>query len=39
MGAVATAHGMGSIKHAAEALPFGDFKDSEVAAFLAPGWN
>ena len=38
MGAVAAAHGMDAIKHAAH-LPFGGFKESEVAAFLAPGWN
>ena len=38
MGAVA-AHGVDAIKDAAETLPFGGFKESEVAAFLAPGWN
>jgi hypothetical protein len=39
MGAVAAARGMDAIKHAAETLPFGGFMESEVAAFLAPGWN
>jgi hypothetical protein len=32
-GAVAAAHGMDAIKHAAH-LPFGDFKETEIAAFL-----
>ncbi len=36
-GAVAAAHGMDGIKHAAKTLPFGGFKESEVAAFLRPG--
>jgi hypothetical protein len=35
----APAFSMDAIKHAAETLPFGGFKESEVAAFLAPGWN
>ena len=35
-GAVAAAHGMDAIKHAAH-LPFGGFKESEIAAFLRPG--
>jgi hypothetical protein len=35
-GAVAAAHGMNAIKHAAH-LPFGGFKESEIAAFLRPG--
>ena len=39
MGAVAAPHGMDAIKHTAETLPFGGFKESEVAAFLAPGWS
>jgi hypothetical protein len=39
MGAVAAPHGVDAIKHTAEALPFGVFKESEVAAFLAPGWS
>jgi hypothetical protein len=30
---------MAAIKHAAETLPFCGFKESEVAAFLVPGWN
>jgi hypothetical protein len=32
-GAVAAAHGMDAIKHAAH-LPFGGFKENEIAAFL-----
>ena len=39
MGALAAPHGMDANKHTAEALPFGGFKESEVAAFLAPGWS
>jgi hypothetical protein len=39
LGAVAAPHGIEAIKHTAETLPFGGFKESEVAAFLAPGWN
>jgi hypothetical protein len=35
-GAVTAAHGMDAIKHAAH-LPFGGFKESEVAAFLRRG--
>ena len=35
-GAVTAAHSMDAIKHAAH-LPFGGFKESEVAAFLRPG--
>ena len=34
--AVAAAHGMDAIKHAAH-LPFSGFKESEIAAFLRPG--
>jgi hypothetical protein len=37
-GAVAAADGMDAIKHAAH-LPFGGFKESEVAAFLRLGGN
>ena len=36
MGAVAAAHGMDAIKHAAH-LPFGSSKESEIAAFLRLG--
>ena len=37
-GTVTATHSMDAIKHAAH-LPFGGFKESEIAAFLAPGWN
>jgi hypothetical protein len=36
LGAVAAPHGIEAIKHTAETLPFGGFKESEVAAFLGP---
>jgi hypothetical protein len=39
MGAVVAAHGMDAIKHAAKTMPFGGCKETEVAVFLAPGWN
>jgi len=38
MGAVAAVHGMDAIKHTAH-LRFGGFRESELVAFLAPGWN